>query len=324
MRILAKRQGGTVSRGRVLISCPERRNVLVIMACISQPKKGATMFTGPQVILQTTVDDIFSDPKASVVCAVPFLAANLLLTAAVYLLVLATADVTQAQLDIPSPIIVGLAVLAGLGLTILLVIGFLWTAVSWHRMIILGERPGAFLPVWPKGKIGGYLWRTILIGLLGILAMILLGGIGAILAPETMVTIDGGQTDTLQTAFPEEPEALSLRGILVGFVISAILYAVYLRLGMALPAQASGGSLTIGQAWEASQGSFFSLYLPLGALLSLIETVFTAITGLVSFGGVLDFIGYGVMTLLGIGVLTRLYTARFPEVIPASDIAPPA
>lgn len=265
------------------------------------------MFPGAGEILKITVDDIFADARASVVCLVPTLLSSGLVLAALYAM---TRALTQAEAGFPDQLedlgvkVVGPIILAGLVVVVLAVTGWLWTAVAWHRMIALGERPGWAFPTWTGSRMMGYLGRTILIGLLvGVLAATMTA-IGALFSPELAANPSGPGFD--------QPERLGPLALALQFVIGALLYGIYLRLALILPAHAIGRPLNLHQAWEATQGGYLRLFLPLGVLLSAVEFVFTLISALVSFGGVFDIIAFGVMTLVGIGVLTRLYMTLFP------------
>lgn len=266
------------------------------------------MLPGASEILKVTVDDIFADARASVVCLVPTLVSSGIVFAAVYSM---TQALTRADATFPDQMqdieaeVVGPIILAGLVVAVLAVIGWLWTAVAWHRMIALGERPGWAFPKWTGSRMMGYLGRAILIALLvGVLSATMIA-IGALFAPEL-------------AAIPSEPgfdqpEQLGPLALFLQFVIGALLYGIYLRLALILPAHAIGQPLNLHQAWEATRGGYIRLFLPLGVLLSAVEFVFTLISALVSFGGVFDIIAFGVMTLVGIGVVTRLYMALFSD-----------
>jgi hypothetical protein len=109
----------------------------------------------------------------------------------------------------------------------------------------------------------------------------------------------------------DQPQQLGTLALVLQFVIGALLYGIYLRLALILPAQALGQPLNLHQAWEATRGGHLRLFLPLGVLLAVVEFAFTFIASLVSFNGVFEVLAFGVMTLVGIGVLTRLYMTLF-------------
>jgi hypothetical protein len=266
---------------------------------------------GAAEMLKVTVDDIFADARASVVCLVPTLLSTGLVFAAIYTLTnaLTSDDATSwfhvSEID---PETVGPIILGGIFVAVLAVTGWVWTALAWHRMIALGEKPGWALPKWPGGRMLGYLGRSILIGLLiGVLAATMTA-IGGLFAPELAAT-------SSEVGF-DQPQELGLFARVLQFVIGALLYGIYLRLALILPAQALGQPLNLHQAWEATRGGHLRLFLPLGVLLAVVEFVFTLISSLVSFGGVFDVLAFGVMTLVGIGVLTRLYLTLFPSEAP--------
>jgi glycopeptide antibiotics resistance protein len=109
------------------------------------------------------------------------------------------------------------------------------------------------------------------------------------------------------------PTDTSPVGIVVWLLVTGFVNGVFLRLSLILPAGAVGEALGLSEAWRRTKGHFIRLFLPLGILIALVPYTFTWITSLISFGGVLDFIAFGVVTLLGIGVLTRLYLLFFKQ-----------
>ena len=62
----------------------------------------------------------------------------------------------------------------------------LWIAVAWHRYVLLGEEPAGWLPNWPGAAIPGYLWRSVLLGLVVALAAVPVGAISAVILPPVL------------------------------------------------------------------------------------------------------------------------------------------
>lgn len=103
------------------------------------------------------------------------------------------------------------------------------------------------------------------------------------------------------------PTDLSPLGSVAWLVMTAMMYGLFLRLSLILPAGAGDRPLPLGEAWSLTSGRFVSLFLPLGILLALVVPASDLIASLVSFGGMRDLFAMGFETLIGIGALTRLY-----------------
>ncbi|MDD9738243.1 MULTISPECIES: hypothetical protein [Marinovum] len=102
----------------------------------------------------------------------------------------------------------------------------LWIAVAWHRYVLLGEEPAGWLPNWPGAAIPGYLWRSVLLGLVVALAAVPVGAISAVILPPVLML-----------------------AVTVG-----VASFVFFRLSPILPAIALGNSLGFREAWEATRG----------------------------------------------------------------------
>lgn len=177
---------------------------------------------------------------------------------------------------------------------IFLVTGFLaifaslWIAVAWHRFVLTGESEAGAVPPLHGSLILGYLGRSIMIGLIIALALVIVG------VPVFMATAAAPLTGFV---------------MLVGlFVIGAYLF---LRLSLILPACAIGQKITVKEAWTATakdHGSVFVLAVIvvfLGAVLqiptwltpdprSFVNLVYTVVTGWFT-------------TMIGVSVLTTLF-----------------
>jgi hypothetical protein len=260
-------------------------------------------------VLRDTVDDIFADPRASVVCVAPILFTLALIFAAALALELTYGPDLSSQMDSGpiSPGAVGAFVGGAIALLLVGVTSWLWTAVAWHRMVVLGEKPGFALPPWSGGKFLGYLGRTILISILIAFGSIPLISVAAIFAPDAVTMSDGAETGSYYYGVGMGPSDFSPMGLIVWLAMTAILYGFSLRLGLILPAGAVGRPMPLGEAWQLTSGRFASLFLPLGVLLTLVDLCINSLASLVSFGGVPDIFALGLTTLIGIGVLTRLY-----------------
>lgn len=254
-------------------------------------------------ILRETVDDIFSDPRGSIQCLAPTLFGLALIVVGGFLTIAIGGGAGIGRDDSTTAGQIG----AGAVLFLALLVGWLWTAVSWHRMIVLGERPGRVFPSWHGGNILGYFGRGLLVALLVVLASLPLVMIASLIAPNTVDPAVGGDPASYTYMIGSSPTDLSPLGIGVWFVMTAIVCGLSLRLSFILPAGAVNRPLSVGEAWSLTSGRFVSLFAPLGVLLALVVLSINLIAGLVSFGGVLDLFALSLETLLGIGVLTRLY-----------------
>ncbi|MBE9635957.1 hypothetical protein [Salipiger mangrovisoli] len=175
-----------------------------------------------------------------------------------------------------------------LALMVLAVLASLWIAVAWHRFVLTGEEPRGWLPQWHGGEILGYFGRSILIGLVIFLGMMV-------------------------SAIPVALVGAAVPGLAPILVFGLVGLGGYLffRLGLILPAAALGEKLTLKQAWRATSdddGAVVTLALLVigGSLLvelpALIDDSAGSIVNLV-YGLVINWFA----TMIGISVLTSLY-----------------
>ena len=173
-------------------------------------------------------------------------------------------------------------------LAVLAIIASLWIAVAWHRFVLVGERPKGWLPRWHGTNMLGYLGRSILLGLVVVIAV-------------AIVSVPLGLL------------AAGLPGLmlLVPFVIVAFGSVLFFRFGVVLPAAAIGEKVTFRRAWSAMQGESGTIVV-LAALVvgaSLLLQLPTLLSGdpysLISliYGLVVNWFA----TIIGISVLTTLY-----------------
>ena len=168
------------------------------------------------------------------------------------------------------------------------VVASLWVAVAWHRYVLAEEYPRGWVPVWHGGYLLGYLGRSVLIGLIIVIAAV-------------------------AASLPLGIIAMGLPGlaVLVGLAIVVLAVYIFLRLGAILPAAAIGERLTLGEAWAATKGesgTILTLAL-IGAGVSLIVQLPTLVAG--PEATVLNLV-YGLVvnwfaTMIGISVLTTFY-----------------
>jgi hypothetical protein len=142
----------------------------------------------------------------------------------------------------------GFAALTGLD-DILLTLAGVSIAVAWHRLLILGERPGFS----GSNVATRDLWRYIGMGLaIGLMVML---PIVAIIFPAFYFILP------LQHAAPGSPPAALFLLIPLFFVLYFVGIAVVLRLILLLPARAAGDlSLTFRQTWNRTRGNTWRLF----------------------------------------------------------------
>jgi hypothetical protein len=189
------------------------------------------------------------------------------------------------------------AALAGVGVKLVLVWIFglfmmLSVVVNWHRFVLLEAYPSGWLPPFHAALVLGYFGRIIMLVLIVTAAMVPLAIVAALL--------DGG------TGGP---------GVITGLVVTGagLFFGIaFYRVAAILPAGAIGRPITLGQAWQATQGSTTTIvmlvlvlfavnlvlqmgvallmlvFVPLGILAAMTTTVFL---GLVSVSVLTTFYG---------------------------------
>lgn len=178
---------------------------------------------------------------------------------------------------------------------LLAIVGFLWTAVAWHRYTLLEEVPGALMPRWNGGAIRAYLVAGIVLVLLLFAAALVLGIVGGLLS----VTL-------AQAGLP---------AMAVAMVFGAVVYVpaviISYRIAAILPAAAVGRKIGVGDAWRATRGATGALL-----VLAIITVVFSLAAGapvaaLTRIALPLGLIWQALINwlgmLLGISILTTIY-----------------
>lgn len=182
---------------------------------------------------------------------------------------------------------------AGLLTVILAVVAFVWIAVAWHRYILLDEMPAGQFPEFNGQRMLNYGLYSIGIGLLGaIVSFVLAAVIGIIAIP--LLGVVGG--------------------FITGIVGLAAALIIFYRLAPLLPAVAIGKPLTLGQAWEATNGANVPIIIL--AVLSAVAAIAIDIPAFIlamasPIGGFLALLwtlatGW-VKMLVGVSILTTLY-----------------
>ncbi len=194
----------------------------------------------------------------------------------------ATAETAAAALSFaPIGIITGL----------LLLVVYLWLAVTWHRYILLDETPAGQLPPFNQSRILAYAGAAVLLVLI-LLAVALV--VGMILAPFLLV--------------------VPVFAFLMPVIFISIALVIDYRLGLVLPARAIGKPLTFGEAWQATRGQSGTI-LVLAIVSALASVIIDIPAFLLAFlpgiGGILALLwtlatGW-VKLLIGVSILTTLY-----------------
>ncbi|MDA7423419.1 hypothetical protein [Thalassococcus lentus] len=173
-------------------------------------------------------------------------------------------------------------------LSLISLIAGLWIAVAWHRYVLANEEPQGWLPRWHGSNILSYLGRSIMIGLLI--------GLGLIVA-----AIPVG----LVGAF-----APGLVGVLTFGLIGLASY-LFFRMGVMLPSAAMGEPMRLGDAWSATNDNDGAVVVL--ALLVIAVSVLVQIPSWLNPdpGSIINLI-YGIVTgwfvtIIGVSVLTTLY-----------------
>lgn len=195
-----------------------------------------------------------------------------------------TVDFEGTELPVMSPD----TILPTIVLGTLAVIASLWIAVAWHRYALTGESTSGWLPSFHGNAVMGYLGRSILIGVLIVLGMMVLS------IPVGIISI----------GLP------ALSGIMSLILIGAAAY-LFFRLGVMLPAAALGEKLTLGDTWDATKGQSSTIL-----VLALIVVGASIVIQLPSWFNddprsvinvVYSLVVNWFATIIGISVLTTLY-----------------
>jgi hypothetical protein len=173
-------------------------------------------------------------------------------------------------------------------------LGFASAAVNWHRYILLDEIPQGMDKLRMDATVWRYLGNLLLIGLLGGLC---------ILPPALVILISPGFGIMVFIAFAI-------------FVLSPMIY----RWSVKLPAVALGKTMSIQEAWQATEGNWWQ-FVGVGLLIAIISWVVGLIVLGITYvvytvfgnqlGGIVDILVQlavqWVLTIMGVTLLTSLY-----------------
>lgn len=166
----------------------------------------------------------------------------------------------------------------------------IWIAVAWHRYVLLEEVPHGWLPRFHGGILLGYLGRSILLGILVVLATLVVGMVIGMIG-----TVTGSS-------------GLIMLGGILG--VAAGIFLFY-RLCPILPAGATGQPISMSRAWQATQGIGGTVLLLV--VLTLLATFLLGIPNTLSgdpnsaLSRIYSLVVGWPLMLVGISVLTTFY-----------------
>ena len=138
-----------------------------------------------------------------------------------------------------------------------------WIAVRWHRFVLLEEHPVGAIPPWDGALVRAYVVRSVEITLVTIAATI-----GLVLA--------------LLLAVLLPPAVANPLTVIAGLLLTVVLIALPLRIGLGLPAAALGARMSTAGSWRATAPAWGSILVlaALSVLLSYALHLLTALPGL--------------------------------------------
>ena len=125
-------------------------------------------------------------------------------------------------------------VLSGL-IGLVAAIGILWIAIAWHRYVLLDELPDGPIPPFRGDSILRYFGYSLLIGLISLLAIVVVGFVGA-----PLIAMTGGFLPIV---------------LLVALATIFVVLIVNYRLSAVLPGTAVGKPVSLGAAWRATSNA---------------------------------------------------------------------
>ena len=207
----------------------------------------------------------------------------------IYLITYAIRQSVPTQAGVPemSP---GLGLLIFLA-SILIICGFCWVAILWHRFMLLNEGSDNLVGKWNGSRVWSYFKYLFFIGL----AVLVIAAI-----PYFIIIF------MLSNVLINNP----VFGLLFGIIVSVIFYYLSLRFGLVLPSVALDKPVTLGTSFSNTDSNK-------GAILvaSILLVGFTIVIGqLLQLTGIdqytlqlPSFIANWFFTMTGISILTTLY-----------------
>jgi hypothetical protein len=233
-------------------------------------------------------------PNAIKISAVPFgiqFVATFLLT---------RPDRTMAMMNDPMAMMQGgPSFVAQLANLVIMIVTSVWMAIAWHRFVLKNEVPTGFVPPFDGNRIGAYFVRSLLIGIVLIVAGFVLSIVAGFFVIG-LISSSGGGMGTIFTI-----TVISM--LLIYFPLFVIGY----RLSTSLPGTAIDNAGTFMSGWEATAGET-GTFIGLG-LISVVAMVVSAILTIFVLSKVtVLFIAWTLVfnwlaVLVGLSVLTTLY-----------------
>lgn len=184
------------------------------------------------------------------------------------------------------------AFIAALLTVFVAVMAGLWTAVGWHRYVLLSETSG-FLPVFRSDRMWAYFLRSLGYGLIIVLCGAIWGAIVGFLIGSVFMG------------------SVALMMVLMTILIQLPLVALAFRLTTALPAAALGATTDFWAGWKATEGQTGDFVVL--ALIAVGATLVLNLIGLYVFSGIMILsllwtviLGW-LQMMVGISILTTLY-----------------
>lgn len=178
--------------------------------------------------------------------------------------------------------------IAGIILLVLVLISLsLWVIVAWHRFILLAEYTQGWVPMLRTDRMLSYVGHSLWLGLVML---------GLMLPLFLVFGVIGGLVPLIVT--------------IVNVVVIVAANVVFFRLATILPAAAIGRSLTLKDAWTATEGSSATILI-LFLILAVAQFALQLLLGLLLLapviGVVLMVLGTVLSGLVNISILTTLY-----------------
>jgi hypothetical protein len=175
--------------------------------------------------------------------------------------------------------------------TLLIICGFCWVAILWHRFMLLNEGSDNLVAKWNGSRIWSYFKYLFFIGL----AVLVIAAI-----PYSIIIF------MLSDVLINNPVV----GLLFGIIVSVIFYYLSLRFGLVLPSVALDKPVTLGDSFsetESCKGAILVASVLLVGL-SIVVGQLIQISGVNQYTFQLpSFLTNWFFTMTGISILTTLY-----------------
>ncbi len=197
-------------------------------------------------------------------------------------------EAAGAPLDVENPPPAGY-VLGSMASLLVGIFASLWISVGWHRFALLGEEPEGWVPPLRGALLLGYFGRTLLTFFM------------AFLAAATVVVM---LVTLLVPLFGQSIQALPA---ILGLFAAAV---VFYRIGVILPAGATGRAMRMNEALRATKGQAQTITIL--AILTIGTTLLLRLPLLLEDTNILlstiyQFVTGWIGLILGVGTLTALY-----------------